>query len=215
MTEALFGFIGVIVGAFVPWFQSTLEGGRARRRDAQYLAIRLVCVLDKFLEDCAAAAADKGEEDQDGLTRAKVDSPDVPEFPADVDWRSIDPALMYSLLSFQNEVKAAEQAVSATWEWADPPDFSDFFESRTEKYGECGVRAAKLSQTLRSIYKIPPNKYPEWWNPFDVIQKELKALIERQRRREESNAALLANAPPPPSPVTEDKGNPSEETHRI
>ena len=64
MTEALFGFLGVIVGAFVPWLQSMLESRRTRQRDAQYLAIRLVCVLDKFLEDCAAAAADEGEEDK-------------------------------------------------------------------------------------------------------------------------------------------------------
>ena len=28
MTEALFGFIGVIVGAFVPWLQSMLESGK-------------------------------------------------------------------------------------------------------------------------------------------------------------------------------------------
>lgn len=184
MTEALFGFIGVIVGALVPWLQASLESRRTRERDAQYLAIRVACILDKFVEDCAAVAEDEGQENQQGITEATTKTPDVP-YPQDVDWRSIDPELMYSLLSFQNEVRAAEAATAAAWDWEDVPEFTHYFETRSEQYGECGLKAAKLGQELRRIYSIPPNKYPDRWDPVAVIRKEQIARTKRQRERME------------------------------
>jgi hypothetical protein len=182
MTEALFGFIGVIVGALVPWLQSSLESRRTRERDAQYLAIRVACILDKFVEDCAAVAADEGQENQHGITEAATKTPEV-QYPQDVDWRSINPELMYSLLSFQNEVRAAEAATAAAWDWEDVPEFTHYFETRGGQYGECGLKAAKLGQELRRMFKIPANNYPDRWDPVKVIGKEQIARTKRQRER--------------------------------
>ena len=112
---------------------------------------------------------------------------------------------MYSLLSFQNEVKAeAEEAVRILGV-GQPAGLWSLLRVEDGEGGECGLHAAKLSQTLRSTYKIPPNKHPEWWDPVDVIKKELATMVERQRKREEANAALLADAPPPPIARSEEK----------
>jgi hypothetical protein len=186
VSEVLAGFLGVIVGAFVPWLQSMFESWRSRKRDAQYLAIRVVCILDKFVEDCAAVATDDGIENDSGITEARTKTPEV-QYPQEVDWRSIDPTLMYSLLSFQNEVRAAEEGVAETWDWEEVPEFASYFRHRAEEYGWCGLKAASLSQELRKTYRIPATTYSEQWSPVGTINKVLDA---RSKKREKLVAAM-------------------------
>lgn len=60
MTEAIFGLIGVLVGSGISLFQTHWMEKRANDKNARYLAIRVVCILDKYLEDCAEVVNDDG-----------------------------------------------------------------------------------------------------------------------------------------------------------
>lgn len=60
MTEAIFGLIGVLVGSGILWFQSHWTNKKEAEKSVRYLAIRVVCILDKYMEDCAAAVKDTG-----------------------------------------------------------------------------------------------------------------------------------------------------------
>ena len=79
MTEAIFGLIGVIVGSTISWFQTYWTNKQAAKRDAKYLAIRVVCILDKFVEDCADVVSDDGlsfgQRTPDGLLEPQVKAP--------------------------------------------------------------------------------------------------------------------------------------------
>lgn len=81
MIGAIFGLIGVL-GAAISWFRTYWTDKQANDKNARYLAIRVVCVLDKFLEDCAYVVKDKG-------ISFGENSPGRPIFPIDVDWRAI------------------------------------------------------------------------------------------------------------------------------
>jgi hypothetical protein len=60
MNEAIFGLIGVLLGSGIPWFQSHYTKKQEDKRNANYLAIRVVCILDKFVEDCIEVIKDDG-----------------------------------------------------------------------------------------------------------------------------------------------------------
>lgn len=89
---------------------------RATRKNARYLAIRIVCVLDIYLEDCAEVVKDDGlsygQRNVAGSLEPQVKEPGVPVYPEDVDWKSINHELMYRVLSLPSEVKAAERLIS-------------------------------------------------------------------------------------------------------
>jgi len=107
MNESLNTILAVVVGGviatLVPWLRESINQRQIRQKDAQYLAVRVVVVLDKFVEECARAVADNGlsfgQRDQDGCLSPQVPVPKQVLLPDDVNWRSIDHDLAYDLLS--------------------------------------------------------------------------------------------------------------------
>lgn len=195
MTEAIFGLVGVFVGAFLQWVQAAWLVGRDRERHARYLAIRVVCLLDKYVEDCAAVVDDDGlsygQRDKDGYLRPQVVAPTAPTFPDDLDWKSIDHALMYRVLSMPNEAEAAARKIDFIWEYVSgPPDYEEVFEERQDQYSRLGLAAFALTQELRSKYGIPPQEFGEW-NPVERLSKA-KEQVEKDR---EDRRKRLAASP--------------------
>ncbi len=72
---------------------------RNRSRLGAYAAIRIVCVLDLFADDCLQVAQDQGEyhvEDHGQEERSfTATAPSSPAYPSDIDWKSLDPTLVY------------------------------------------------------------------------------------------------------------------------
>jgi hypothetical protein len=132
-------------------------------KNAKYLAIRMVCVLDKYIEDCAEVVKDDGlsfgQRDHEGCLKPQVKSPSAPVFPEDVDWRAIDQDLMYKLLSMSSEVDAADRMIKFSENIASPPDFEDWFDERGFYYSQFGLTAYKLSEELSKRYNIKKKTY--------------------------------------------------------
>jgi hypothetical protein len=74
LVSVLSGVLGVVVGVVMPISREWL----ARSRDARYLAIRIVCILDRYVEDCASTAIDSGQENEKGESVAQVSAPPPP-----------------------------------------------------------------------------------------------------------------------------------------
>lgn len=159
-----------------------IKDWRAKKSDAKYLAVRVVCVLDKFVEDCASTAIDSGEEDETGRSIARVHAPDPPTYPNDVNWKSIDDSLMYKLLSLPASTERAANYVKNSEEYAEAPDYSEYFEARTESYANQGLQAYELSRILRKEYKLPPVQFLSW-DPISHMEDELRKISERRERR--------------------------------
>jgi hypothetical protein len=179
LITAASAFFAVLIGTIVvPWIRDRI----ARKRAARYLAIRVVCVLDKYVDDCAAVATDWGEEDQKGFTQSSVSVPPIPVYPADLDWHSIDHSLMYRILSLPTASERANASIQGEAEYADPPDYRSFFEGRNLTYGQIGMKTYELAKLLRARYLIPDPEAGDW-NPVDAMNREIKEIEELRQRR--------------------------------
>jgi hypothetical protein len=194
MTEAIFGLIGVLVGSLVPWFQAYWIEKRATKKNARYLAIRIVCVLDRYLEDCVEVVKDDGlsygQRKADGCLEAQVKAPGVPAYPEDVDWKSIDHELMYNVLSLPSEMEAAERLIKGVAEFSGPPDFEDWFGERAYWYCRLGLTAYNLVDELCAKYGVKKKIYHNW-NPLEDLTKSLELNQAKRQRRLEGYAQFV------------------------
>jgi hypothetical protein len=166
----------------MPWIRERA----ARVRAARYLAIRVVCVLDEFIDNCASVAVDSGSEGKDGVLEPQVSAPAKPSYPDDLDWQSIAHDLTYDLLSLPNAVTKAEGVVDWANENDGPPDFSEFFETRSIQYATIGLRANTLATKLRVRYRIParpPVADDNAWDPVCMLGRVVRETQQRALAR--------------------------------
>jgi len=191
--ELLSGLIGVFVGALLTLVREVWSDWRGRARHARYLAIRVVCTLDRYIESCADVASDdglcQGQPNAEGYLEPQVSPPSPPVFPEDLDWKSIEPALMYRILSLPSQAEAANRMIGAAWDSADPPDYEQAFEERQDQYAKLGLTAFALTQEIRKKYGIPPQDLGEW-DPAAHLAKVRERVEEERRGRRQQLAAL-------------------------
>lgn len=189
MKEALFGLAGVLIGVAIPWVQAIWMNHSDLKRRARYLAIRVVCVLDMYVESCLSVAHDDGllhgQRTKDGCLEPQVPAVGAPVYPSDVDWKSIDHDLMYELLSFPSRVVAGDNAIGFAWDISFPPDYDEFFEERGYRYSEFGLQANELAEKLAQKYEVPRKEYTGW-NPIIELQKVLDSIETTRQRRQKA-----------------------------
>ena len=178
--------ISTVLGASIALGSTWLFKSEDTEKSARYLAVRLICLFDEYMEDCVSVVNDDGlyfgERRQDGCRFPQVAPPQL-VYPDDVDWRSINGDLMYEILSLPSDVKAGDSSVEFSWQIANAPDFEEFFEDRAFHYAQFGLRAYDLAQKLRKEYDIPEKNYADW-NPVSILSKELKDI---KTRKEQTN----------------------------
>jgi hypothetical protein len=199
MSDGVVGLLGVIVGAVLTWGHGTWSEWRERARHARYLAIRVVCILDKYIEDCVAVTLDDGYCEgrpggEDGTAEPQVETPPPPAFPQDLDWKCIDHELMYRLLSLPRDVEAANQRIVYASENAFPPDYDEAFEERQYQYAKLGLAAFALTEEIRKRYKIPLQETGDW-NPAERLGEERKKIEEVRQARHAEYVRLMEHAP--------------------
>ena len=194
MSEAIFGFIGVLVGSLIPWFREWLNENRLRKKHAAYLAVQIICVLDEYIGECCEVAGDDGTsmgqpagrtEDGQAYYEAQVLPPKPPCYPDGVDWKSIDNNLMYRILALPNNARKTDLYIDASSEHAFPPDYEEFFEARWEGYSSLGLEAIKLKEELRKKYDLPDESFeinPDW-NAKQFLEEKIDKLKEIRARR--------------------------------
>ncbi|OEJ66577.1 hypothetical protein [Magnetovibrio blakemorei] len=193
MSEALFGLLGVIVGSFIPWIKEALSARRSRAEHATYLAVRVICILDEYIEKCIEVVHDDGtvmglasHRDKDGSEHYHpvVPLPEDPKFPADVDWKSIDSALMYRILTLPNSVRNTDSHIQwASDEEAWPPYYEEVYEARQKGYAKLGLEAIAIIDHLRATYNLPEKTHATQnadWTPKTVLEGKLKKLEEQK-----------------------------------
>ena len=193
LISATSGLAGVIVGTVLPWFRDRWNN----KRQARYLAIRVVCVLDEFQEQCTSVVGDDGvcfgQRDAEDYLEPQVAQPKGLPLPSDVDWRSIDHGLMYKILAFPSRIEGENRSISFAAEHSFPPDYDEFFEERQYRYACLGLDAAALTQTLRTTYGIPPQEFGDWDSVGYLTDEKTK--IEKQRADRDKQSSIFDNLP--------------------
>jgi hypothetical protein len=195
----IFGLLGIVLGsalsAIFAIVRELYAESRSKRKEAEYLAIRMVCIFESFMEGCASVVGDDGtyhgQTDADGFSRVQVTPPQLDVNLSDVNWKSLPPELMYEILYFPNHIKDADSFIDSTFEYAaNPPDYSEGFEERQYQYSKLGIMASELTAKLRDKYKIP-KKHISSWNIVEYMITERDKIKQLRLKREAEHKAML------------------------
>ncbi|WP_155765384.1 hypothetical protein [Mesorhizobium erdmanii] len=167
------------------------DSQQERDRHATYVATRVVCMLDPFVLHCVDVIHDQGEYVDDELT-PQVDAPEL-EFPADLDWKTLDAALMYRTLSLPNEIAVADSMIVAFAQHSGPPNWDEVREERRYQYGRVGLHALDLAADLRRRYKLDQPDFTRW-NPRDTLDIAYSNEDVRRKKASESIKNMIANS---------------------
>jgi hypothetical protein len=193
MTSAIFGFIGVIVGALITGLKEWLFRQRDERQKGHYLAIRVCTMLDLFLYDCADVVHDngysQGQRDPDGTLSPQVDLPSISFDMLSVDWQAIPSELAYDVLSFPNRVQRALRYIDGATDIASPPDYEEVFEARQDEFAKLGIRAESIASRLRTFAKLPERERRAW-DPMESIESRVADIERRKQERRGSWATM-------------------------
>jgi hypothetical protein len=151
MLEHFIGFLGVVVGAGIAWFREWWVEKRTRQRQASYLAIRVICILDKFIDECGDFGVDDGGDFGD-----RVPSPSSPKFPDDVDWKSIDPELAYRIIALPDEVSQIASFLAGLSQVADDYEYS---KERQLRFSRLGLKTHHTVENLRQTFGIEQREF--------------------------------------------------------
>lgn len=189
MNNAWFGLIGVVIGVAATGLKEWLATFLYRQKRANYLAIRVITILDTFIVRCNSVAYDDGthhgQPDQDGFHRPQVELPEFDPLSFDVDWKSIPSNLMYEILIFPSKIESSRRIICVIDEHDyDPPEFPEYFEERQYQYSLLGIKAFEIIERLRENRKIPLNSYHNF-NPIESLNEKIKKIEDRRRVFEE------------------------------
>lgn len=199
MLEAIERLFNFVLSKSIPVIQKHFKIKANNRKNSEYLAIKLIPILDEFVEICVAVVRDDGLIDghyyaSDGNRYAQVSAPKFLIDDLDVDWKTIPTDLMYEILGFPNKIRFANKEIEEIWEFfSSPPDFEEVFEARKIKYSELGLRAIIISNKLRELYLIPSGEL----NAKDTIRYFSESINRVQLKQKER----LANTPRQPLPT--------------
>jgi len=177
MNEAYIGLVGVAVGGFIAIAKDLFASLFKQRKNAEYLAIQIVCILDEFVDKCYEIVLDDGtcqgqpagrhyydKDHYDEFYMPQVDMPKSIEFPTDVDWKSIDHKIMYRILMLPSSIRSTNQTIYSSSEYSFDPDNEPVFEARQDGYSKLGQEAANIAIELRKTYNLPKREI-EFYNP--------------------------------------------------
>ena len=180
---ALLTVVGTLAVTYFSQWLALKKDQRFRTEDldrsARYLAIRLVCSLDDFLNECIDVAYDDGLADSSGVLYPTTKDPKI-IFPDDADWKSIKPEYMYRSLSFPNTIERNRQHIIFASEISSNPDHEEFFQERIIRYGELGLSAAVLATDIREAYDIPMLN-----SPYQSLKDTLQSLVDKKKTEKE------------------------------
>lgn len=187
MESAIFGLVGVALGALLTvvrewWFQS-----RKNRKDAEYLAIQVSCELERYVARCADVVGDDGlyhgQPDERGYHTIQVETPKFDPMSFKVEWKSLPTNLMYEILDFPYKAEIADHAVSNTFEYAaDPPEYDEGFEERQFQYATLGIAASQLATKLRKHVELPSKTIGDW-DPARYMEEQKSAIESRRAEK--------------------------------
>lgn len=178
------GVVTAIVNQAVGWVRDWRKELTSSQRDARYLALRVAVVLESFAIACAKIISDNntytGGEECFGTIHDKLPPP--PEYPSDVDWKSLPPELSARALSFMNEIPLSTYDIDFMYEIEE-----DQVSSTCSKHaGKCGYRAWQIAVSMRKQYKLPafdPKQFA--WDLVSLLKTNHDEAFNEKRKSEE------------------------------
>ncbi|MBD8663044.1 hypothetical protein IFT59_07230 [Rhizobium sp. CFBP 8752] len=189
-----FGVIAAVIGFIASSVKEVFFDGRKRKAEAQYLAIRLVLLLDEFVGQCYNVAHDLPEIDlQTGDPTTRYETPSL-EFPADADWRVLEPQMMYRILSLTSSIAVITRGIRMLGYQAGPPNFGDKYKYRCDEFAGLGLVTLKIIDDLCDRYRMPHPERSTMYVPQPVLE-DIRSRNKkwREKREYEDEKVMQAN----------------------
>jgi hypothetical protein len=155
---ALVGIAGVILGVVLTSLKELVFNCHKRKKDAEYLGVRVSSLLDRFVWGCVDViyddGTDRGQLSDNEYAYPQVETPSFQPELLQVEWKSIPAQVMAEVLNFPNLISRADRRIGDAFENANPPDFDDGYAQRQYDYALLGIEAARIANILRSLVKI-------------------------------------------------------------
>lgn len=181
----IYTLIGVVIGAAIPFLRDVYFHSFQREKDAEYLAVRVICELDTFVNICLNVIYDDGREMGRGEFTSggeehfppKYTPPKTLDFPPNLDWKSIDANLMYRILALPNKLTYTYKYIKFASEISFAPDYEELYWARYMGYADLGLEAISIIEALWTRYDIRPDHKDEL---YIEIQSSKKNLIDKK-----------------------------------
>lgn len=189
MEKATIGLLGIALGVLLTLAKDWWLQSRKNKKEAEYLSIQIVCMLDRYVAGCAAVVGDNGlchgQPDKEGYSHIQVANPKFTPDAERVEWKSLPANLMYEILAMPNRIEVANNRIDGAFEYsATPPDFAEGFEERQFQYAKLGIEANDLADKLRKHANLPL-KHIEDWDPVVYMRERLHDILTHRKERED------------------------------
>ncbi|MYM84317.1 hypothetical protein GTP44_20480 [Duganella sp. FT50W] len=171
------------------------EDKRERRRvekESGYLAILVVAHLDRLANKCMHVSLDDGTCEgrpaaQDGETyEPTIETPTFDPLGLGLDWKVLPARLMYGILNLPYRIEQLDNHIAGSWEFDDPPKFTEFFWARRYGYAELGLAISDLAKQLRKHAGLPIEEPAEGeWNRDACMQEQMDKITEARKARDD------------------------------
>lgn len=156
-------------------------------RERYFISTELIFQLERFGEDCVAAAWDYGEkEDESGIASADSDIPSISFSAITGDWRALPPPLMFRIRELDVQLAESRNALSIERENDAEPHLIEFFFWRRRYATRLGIKAFLLAAKLRKLNGIPKMKgtRSDWFAPRNLWKQycEQREILSHRTR---------------------------------
>lgn len=165
-------FAQVVVQLLV-WLRESRSHSKAVRRDAEFLAIRVVLLLEDMIGNAYNVIHDPCSEDSQGYTSPTVASPPDLVLPPDGNYKAFSSQLMYRVLSLPSRLSSIKEGLSSVWNIASGPDYEEYFNYRSRELSTLGIEAIEVARELCQEYSITPPPRPQHYDPEADFRREL------------------------------------------
>jgi hypothetical protein len=199
IVPAISGLVGVVLGAALTTAKEWVVASSTRKRQLNYLSVRVVCALDRLVASCAEVVADDGRADgrlnPDGCREFQTKVPAFSPETLDVEWKVLPPALTFAILDLPYQIEMAVQRISDVVEYnGNPPYYEEVFEERQLLFARIGIAADGVAATLRHEARLTARSY-EHWNPVEYMREAIKRIESEKRARVSCDIESRAECP--------------------
>ena len=149
------------------WFKESRSAKNKKRKEAEFLAINLVIVLDDFVGECFNSINDPMLQDAQGYWHTTVKYPTIslPEG----EYITLPSNLMFEIISIPKRLRDVIENLKILREESYPPDYPEYHAYRREYFSRVGLQALNQIHALNKHYQIPEIRNDDQYNPKEFF----------------------------------------------
>lgn len=145
------------------WFKESRAEKNKKTKEAEFLAINLVIVLDDFVGECFNSINDSMQQDERGLWGTTVKYPSI-TLPIG-EYTSLPSGLMFEIISIPKRLRDILENLKLVGEESYPPDYFEYHKYRREHFSHIGLQALNQINALNKHYQIPDIRNDDQYDP--------------------------------------------------